>query len=240
MDQVLHKEGTIVENYGIPCLTLTKFQFNMISQIDDSTLFFPNNLKTHNNYPEFCLKAKLNWAKNMNEEQQAPFQAIIGSMNHQYCVFLALGVWLEVSLREFPWATTSPYVFCFKNDNRVPEGAIKTKAQIQKTLRAVFKDHADFAETRLGSHSVRKYASTTVRNLGASKDEKDIRGRWKSSTFISDVYDDVELLFPDAKLASRLALSQRAHLLCYYARVWRDLGFFSGPSCSPNQSEIWF
>jgi hypothetical protein len=125
-------------------------------------------------------------------------------MNHQYCVFLALGVWLEVLLDEFPWATTSPYVFCFKNDNRVPEGAIKTKAHIQNALRAVFKDHANFAETRLGSHSVRKYASTTVRNLGASKDTKDIRGRWKSSNRVSDVYDNVELPFPDAKLAGLL------------------------------------
>jgi hypothetical protein len=135
----------------------------------------------------------------VNEERQAPFQTLIGSMNHPYCVFLALRVWLEVSLQEFPWATTSRYVFCFKNDNRVPEGAIKTKAHIQNTLRAVFKDHADLAETRLGSHSVRKYAPTTVRNLGASKDEKDIRGRWKSSNRVSDVYDNVELPFPEAK-----------------------------------------
>jgi hypothetical protein len=51
---------------------------------------------------------------------------------------------------------------------------------------------------------VRKYASTTVRNNGATKDEKDIRGRWKSSTRVSDIYDDVELPFPDAKLAGML------------------------------------
>jgi hypothetical protein len=86
----------------------------------------------------------------VNEERQAPFQALIGSMNHQYCVFLALGVWLEVSLQEFPWAATSPYVLCFKNDYRVPEGAIKTNAHIQNTLRAVFKDHADFCGNTTG------------------------------------------------------------------------------------------
>jgi hypothetical protein len=34
--------------------------------------------------------------------------------------------------------------------------------------------------------------------------EKDIRGRWKSSTRVSDVYDNVELPFPDAKLAGLL------------------------------------
>jgi hypothetical protein len=194
--------SSIVEKYGIPALT--KFQFHMISRIDDSTLFFAHHLKPHDNYPDFCLKARLNWAKNVNEEQEAPYQAQIGSMNQQYCIFIALGIWLQASLSAFPWAETSPYVFSFKNDHRVPEGAIKSKAHAQRTLHVVFNGHDDFAETKLGSHSVRKYASTTVRNLGATKDEKDIRGRWKSSTCVSDVYDDVKLPFPDAKLAGLL------------------------------------
>jgi hypothetical protein len=203
MNQVLlDKDASIVEKYGIPALT--KFQFHMISRIDDSTLFFANHLKPHDNYPDFCLKARLNWAKNVNEEREAPYQALIGSMNQQYCIFIALGIWLEASLNAFPWAATSPYVFSFKNDHRVPDGATKSKAHVQRTLHVVFKEHDEFAETKLGSHSVRKYASTTVRNLGATKDEKDIRGRWKSSTRVSDVYDDVELPFPDAKLAGLL------------------------------------
>jgi hypothetical protein len=42
MNQVLlDKEATIIENYGIPCLT--KFQFHMISRIDDSKLFFTSH-----------------------------------------------------------------------------------------------------------------------------------------------------------------------------------------------------
>ena len=203
MNQVLlEKDASIVEKYGIPALT--KFQFHMISRIDDSTLFFANHLKPHDNYSDFCLKARLNWAKNVNEEREAPYQAVIGSMNHHYCIFIALGIWLESSLTAFPWAATSPYVFSFKNDERIPEGAVKSKAHAQRTLHEVFKEHDDFAGTKLGSHSVRKYASTTVRNNGATKDEKDIRGRWKSSTRVSDVYDDVELPFPDAKLAGML------------------------------------
>ena len=176
----------------------------MISRIDDSTLFFASHLKPHDNYPSFCLKARLNWAKNVNEEREAPYQAMIGSMNQQYCILIALGVWLEASLNAFPWAATSPYVFSFKNDHRIPDGALKSKAHAQSTLRTVFNTHEDFVGTKLGSHSVRKYASTTVRNNGATKDEKDIRGRWKSSTRVSDVYDDVELPFPDAKLAGML------------------------------------
>jgi hypothetical protein len=204
MNQVLLDKdaSSIVEKYGIPALT--KFQFHMISRIDDSTLFFANHLKPHDNYPDFCLKARLNWAKNVNKEREAPYQALIGSMNQQYCIFIALGIWLEASLNAFPWAAASLYVFSFKNDHRVPEGATKSKAHVQRTLHVVFNEHDKFAKTKLGSHSVQKYASTTVRNLGATKDEKDIRGRLKLSTRVSDVYDDVELPFPDAKLAGLL------------------------------------
>jgi hypothetical protein len=203
MNQVLlDNDASIVEKYGIPALT--KFQFHMISCIDDSTLFFANHLKPHNNYPDICLKARLNWAKNVNEERKAPYQALIGSMNQQYCIFIALGIWLEASLNAFPWAVTSLYVFLFKNDHRVPEGATKSKAHVQRTLHVVFNEHDEFAKTKLGSHSVWKYASTTVQNLGATKDEKDICGRWKLSMRISDVYNDIELPFPDAKLAGLL------------------------------------
>ena len=203
MNQVLlDKDASLIEKYGIPALT--KFQFHMISRIDDSTLFFAQHLKPHDIYSDFCLKARLNWAKNVNEEREAPYQTLIGSMNQEYCIFIALGIWLEASLTAFPWAATSPYVFSFKNDLRIPEGATKSKAHAQKILHMVFNEHDAFAETKLGSHSVRKYASTTVRNNGATKDEKDIRGRWKSSTRVSDVYDDVELPFPDAKLAGML------------------------------------
>ena len=37
-----------------------------------------------------------------------------------------------------------------------------------------------------------------------TKDEKDIRGRWKGPGRVSDMYDDVELPYPDAKVAEKL------------------------------------
>jgi hypothetical protein len=45
-----------------------------------------------------------------------------------------------------------------------------------------------------GSHSIH----------GVTKDEKDIRGQWKGAGRVSDVYDDVELPYPDAKVAEKL------------------------------------
>ena len=204
MNQVLldKEDASIIERYGIPALT--KWQFHLISRIDDSSLLFREHLLPHANFPEFCLKGRLNWAKNVNEERQAPFQTLLASMNQDFCLFIALAVWLEISLGELPWAQDSPYVFSFKNDYSIPGGAIKGKAHIQRLLHQLFKEHEEFEGTRLGSHSVRKYASSTARNNGATKDEKDIRGRWKSSTRVSDVYDDVELPFPDAKVAGML------------------------------------
>jgi hypothetical protein len=204
MNQVLlgKEDSSIIDRYGIPALT--KWQFHLISRIDDLSLLFCEHLLPHNNFPEFYLKGWLNWAKNVNEERQAPFQTFLASMTHDFCLFIALAVWLEVSLRELPWAMDSPYLFSFKNDESIPGGALKGKAHIQRVLNQLFKEHDEFEGTRLGSHSVRKYALSTARNNGATKDEKDIHGRWKSSTCISDVYDDVELPFPDAKVAGML------------------------------------
>jgi hypothetical protein len=57
----------------------------------------------------------------------------------------------------------------------------------------------------LGSHSIQKYPSTFARRCGVTKDEKDIRGRWKGAGKGStNVNDDVELPYPDAKVAEKL------------------------------------
>ena len=56
----------------------------------------------------------------------------------------------------------------------------------------------------LGSHSIRKYAAAFMQRCGVTKDEKDIKGRWKRSGRVSDVYDDVELPYPNGKVAENL------------------------------------
>ena len=66
----------------------------------------------------------------------------------------------------------------------------------------LFKDRQDlfsFEKGSLGSHSVRKYASTHVRGCGITKDKKDYHGQWKGRKRISDCYDDIELPWVDAK-----------------------------------------
>ena len=102
-------------------------------------------------------------------------------------------------------AATSPYVFSFSDDVDVPNGGQKAKNIAQAIFgQKVFKMEAfsnvggdnNGTTLLLGSHSIRKYAATHARKCGCSKDEKDIRGRWKSKGRVSDVYDDVELPYP--------------------------------------------
>ena len=56
----------------------------------------------------------------------------------------------------------------------------------------------------LSSHSWRKRGSNNTRKAGATRDEKDHRGRWKGKKRVSDCYDDVELPWPDVKMAGLL------------------------------------
>ena len=69
---------------------------------------------------------------------------------------------------------------------------------IQNSLKVMFKgerfkkeEGEEAASMLLGSHSVRTYAATHARRRGVTKDEKEIRGRWKGQGRVSDVHDDV-------------------------------------------------
>ena len=128
----------------------------------------------------------------------------------------SLALWLELNLKSNPTtAMNLPYVFCISDDIRVPDGRLKSKAMIQAAFTILFRreEFKGDGEGRggggelsmLGSHSIRKYAATFARRCGVTKDEKDIRGRWKGAGRVSDVYDDVvELPYPDAKVAEKL------------------------------------
>ena len=56
----------------------------------------------------------------------------------------------------------------------------------------------------MGPHSVPKYAATYVRRCRVTKDEKDISGRWERKGRVKNVYKDIELHYPDAKVSEKL------------------------------------
>jgi hypothetical protein len=201
---ILKEGGSATWKFGIPALM--NFQFHLISRIDCATQVKIENLAPHDHF-SFVLKTKLNWSKNVLEERDAPWQAVLASMDFKYCVHLSVALWLEVYIPSNPTANLTPYLFAFSNDSAVPRGGVKAKTTVQDAFKDGVFNRAEFAETGpLGSHSVRKFASSNCRNKGATKDEKDLRGRWKSKQRVSDVYDDVELPFPDAKVAGMLCM----------------------------------
>ena len=110
-------------------------------------------------------------------------------------------------------ANLTQFLFGFSSDTRDSEGADASKKIASdilggKLFKQVNKESADGDGTHgpIGTHSIRKLASTHSRRSGATKDEKDVRGRWKGKGRVSDVYDDVELPWPDLKVAQMLCL----------------------------------
>ena len=117
--ELLKDKEDILCKYGIPALM--NFQFHLIARIDCTTQVKMENLQVHNDF-DFCLKTKLNWSKNVNEERDAPWQIVIPSMNHKRCVFLSTALWLETSIAANPTAGLTPYLFAFSDNVNVPKG----------------------------------------------------------------------------------------------------------------------
>jgi hypothetical protein len=193
----------ILRKYGIPAFI--NYQFHMLARVDDVSQSLRENLQLHDRFPNIALKSRINWSKNVMEERDAPFQSMLASMDPVYCVHLSLSLWLELHAEQNPNAALSPFLFAFSDDNNIPSGGLKSKATVQGILRQIFQRRDEFGP-HLGGHSIRKYASTDCRRKGATRDEKDIRGRWKSRKRVSDRYDDVELPYPDTKVAALLCV----------------------------------
>jgi hypothetical protein len=169
--------SSAVWKYGMPALI--KFQFHMIARIDDTTQVIMDHIRVHDNF-ENALKTRLNWSKNVHDERDAPWQIILGSMDPVFCVMISLGLWPEFHLQSNPTAMASLYVFAFSDDITIPGGGQKAKETVQNIFgQKVLKVQEFQSGGLLGSHSIRKFASTHVRRCGVSKDDKDTRGRWK-------------------------------------------------------------
>ena len=59
---------------------------------------------------------------------------------------------------------------------------------------------------KLGTHRIRKLPSTYLRRNGCGRDVIDCHGRWKKAKKKIDTYIDIDLPYPDAKVASVLSI----------------------------------
>ena len=197
--------------WNLGCVACLNFQFHLISRIDDSMNFKINNIQKSAPFPHF-LQARLNWSKNVSEERDAPWQLMMPAMKTVYCVYCSMSLWLEIFIERYTHASLTPFVFGFSQDITEENGAKASKTIIQSIFGGnIFKAGNTLIRNEggsgaLGTHSVRKLAATHTRRSGASKDERDIRGRWKGKARVGDRYDDVELPWPDIKVAQMLCV----------------------------------
>jgi hypothetical protein len=88
-------------------------------------------------------------------------------MNPVYCVIISLGVWLELNMRTHPDAAMLPFVFAFTEDIMMPSAGQKANDMAQTIFgQRIFRRPEFQASGLLGSHSIRKFASTHVCNCG--------------------------------------------------------------------------
>ena len=191
--------------YGIPALLC--FQFHVIGRIDDCCKWYRTNIAQHEGYPGKAARFRLAWSKNVSDERDAPWQHIFGCMDWVFCTILHLGLWLEIYHTTNQAARTRPFVFMFTDDNTSEEKtAQRSKNRVYRVLKPILEAIGLEGDNgKVGTHSIRKLASTFARLLGISKDDRDTRGRWKGRKRVSDVYDDVQLDYVDARVAATLS-----------------------------------
>jgi hypothetical protein len=73
----------LIWKFGMPAFL--NYQFHLIARIDNTTQVTIDNIYVHNEISN-CLKTKLSWSKNVQEERDVPWQMMMGSMHSDYCV----------------------------------------------------------------------------------------------------------------------------------------------------------
>lgn len=207
------KSLRLLEAFGdferkIKVTTMKKLQFNLIGRTDDICNIETKDLRGHDRYPNMCLQTKVSWSKNVLEERTCPDQIIIGAMDTDFCVLLALSCYLE---SKFTINIGHPrFLFGERPDEEEPD---RMNGRYQMLLRSLW-NNDEFQEIlrdvrgSLGTHSLRKFPATWAAENGCTLYECEIRGRWKGKRNgqTVNIYISVEQAPTDAKVAGVLAV----------------------------------
>jgi hypothetical protein len=196
---ILERDADPIKRFLAPCVN--KVQYNLIARLDDAMELEMEDIKPNLQFP-FSLLVQMCWSKNVNEERDAGEQILLGSMQREYCILLALATFLEV------WIGGGNGMLGTLLFNIVDDDPIKSKKRVADKMAEVYK-HEDFERVKegpVGTHSVRKMPATQARRSGCSKDDTDHRGRWRRKKRQSDDYVDMALPYPDAKVAAKLCI----------------------------------
>ena len=193
---------------------MCKFQFHLITRADDMGNFKIRDLQSHANpmYSSFALQTTVYWSKNVYEERDCPDQIILGSHDPDFCILLSLGLYLE---SWFSAGNGSRCTLLFADSPGSSKAIVeRLKERYRNHLTDYVFSHPSFKEVvaegkekNVGTHSYRKFACSYAFNNGMSKENIEVRGRWKrNGSRVVDRYIDVEQQWIDAKVASVLCV----------------------------------
>ncbi|KAL8019420.1 putative DNA breaking-rejoining enzyme, catalytic core, integrase-like, catalytic domain superfamily [Plasmopara halstedii] len=180
------------ETMRMVCSVFT-LQWHLITRIDDMMKLRFDNLAPNIQHSG-TLQCQMRWSKNISEERDAPEQILLGSMDPSICPLLNFAVYHEVN------AHAPQSAFCFGN----PDVGDRVVRRVLKSAFASKRFKSDRTGL-LGTHSLRKGATTYAMRSGVSKDYVDRRGRWRSRKSTVDIYIHNTQPYPDAVVASTLA-----------------------------------
>lgn len=141
-------------------------QFQLIGRNDDICKLRLEELSAFPSYPDYGFCARLIWCKNVREERDAPNQLILPAMNPLYDAHSNLGLWLEYEY-ELHGNEMNEYVFGYQGLH----DPIRIKEQMQRLFSRTVNGRDFITEQtgKLGTHSIRKCASTYGRSNGCTK-----------------------------------------------------------------------
>jgi hypothetical protein len=192
---------------------MLKFQHHLIGRCDDTAHVKKSVLEQSTQFSEY-LTVQMRWSKNVQDERDCPKQIILGSMNSKYCCVLGLALFLEkwigdgqgsVSQWLFADGITDQSSLLEEQDKEAKRCKTNYSASFTRAVRGDVFAATSGAVGNLGTHSIKKYATTMCRRGGATKDDCDYRARWKTRR-MQDRYTDTQLDWPDANAASKLCV----------------------------------
>lgn len=179
---------------------VSTLQWQLIARITDVQHMTVENIVLRHDLPG-VLFANIRWSKNVNEERESPTQCLFPSTEPRLCCHIALAAHCEYFFDAIPNVCADTHIFGTgkKSDNQ----------WAQSVLRKII-DHDSFkvestASGKLGTHGVRKGASTYISNKNVRREHVKLRGRWAMGMGVVDKYIGINLPTPDAMAAAALA-----------------------------------
>ncbi len=150
---------------------MAKFQYNMMAWLDDTVGLKIANFKSNPQFP-FTIQCQLSWSKNVHEERSIPYQILLGSVDHRYCILLGLVLYLEL------WMSGKG-----QHSNHIFVAQTETIKQVKDACSSAMKRYVfnsphfiKVDDQPIGMHSLCKLPATFAKRNNCTQEEIEIHG----------------------------------------------------------------